>query len=611
MTIFVSSACGKKKENKLEILNTEKLEYLKEIQANGDLVFEWLGNYNINRPTIILFHGETPNYEKRFDMNLDTNEYTVYNETSMPSDYVVEKANSGYNKQGFNADVLYYWQRVALFNVVIFHWESFADDDIEAISSKLYTVPKMRYKKADKTFETNKVPKAALASIVTSLYIKEMEGKATGKEIRFVGNGAGANLALSVCDLLASYYKEQLISGEYLPARLALCDPYLSSDNMYLDISWDKYINTSNGTLGMINHMISKINSIGITVEMIENKAIEKYKTTTIDEYGKTVEVELNKETYAYQINRKNAAIKDIFDEILSKIAYLEIAQSYSLKFSEKYLAYKRIALDWYLTSIIGSDDINVGYPLTESNNNSNCNWGIRNTRPILNNRYPNNDSSSSVGSNRGKNYGVSAWTPTVYTRALRGISFTQKKKTTNASSDVHDNMRYNYSEYILQHFCVENYQKSNQNDYTLICGYVYLDKNKDAYINDGITAGIGSAKINFSIMPSKDADKPIAEFDATTDDSGFYVIKLNDKTVENGDESQSGYKFNVDHEVTLTYIISSPKYVYQSLQASGIFYETVSGHNFSSATCKFTLNHYYADAITVKNCLLIPESEE
>jgi hypothetical protein len=497
--------------------------------------------------------------------------------------------------------------------VAIFHWESFADDDTEGISSKLFTVPKMRYRKADGTYETVKVPKEGLAKIVTSLYLKEMKDKLTGKEIRFVGNGIGANLALSVSDLLTTYCNNQLVESNYLPQRLALCDPYMQNTDMHLNIPWDESIDTQKGTMSMVNDMLTKVTIAGTVCEMVENKEMSVYTEEVIDEDGVTSEVELYKETYAYDVKRKSAAIESLFEEIKSKVAYLEMSQNYSLKFSDNYKKYKRIALDWYLYSIIGSDDKSIGYPTSDDTTSSTCNWGTRSTRPMVNDRKKNNDYSSSTASNRGFNFSVSAWTPTVYTRALKGISFTQKRNSTNASSNVHGVQMYNYTEYIMETFCSENYQKSDQEDYTLICGYIYFDEDGDSYINDGVDKGIASATVNFDIQPQKTTSSGTkANFDVVTDQSGFYVIRLNDKVVdENGDVSEKGYRFNETYTITLTYLITSTKYVYQQNQASGLYYVTSTGHNFSNASCTFELKDYYADAITIKNCLLVNESPD
>jgi hypothetical protein len=612
-TLILFTSCSDDTVESLEILDLDTLDYIDDIQTNGDLIFEWLYKYNSARPTVVIFHGETTdNSADDFSMNLDESEYTEYDVDTNPTDYVVTKNLQGYYNNGYSSDLSYYWHTVAQYNVVVFHWESFADDDLESIASKFYTTPKQRYRNEDGTYETNEVPNADLVSIVTSLYIEEMDGLLNGKEVRFVGNGVGANLALSVSDQITTYYNAGLLDGSYLPTRLALCDPYLSVDDLHLEVNWDTTIETTEGTLGMINSMLTKVTNIGTVVEMIESKEMSSYTVDVVDEDGVESETELYDENYAYDIDRKDATISANFDEILTKVAYLEIAESYSLSFSDEYKAFNRISLDWYLYSIIGSDDTTVGYPTSLSSTSSTCNWGTRDTRPMLNNRYATNDVSSSAASNMGKNYGVSAWTPTTYTRALKGISFTLQERTTNATSNVHGNMTYNYSDYIMEYFQSENYQKSNQDDYTLICGYIYYDENEDSFINDGTNNGIADAIINFDIT-STETDEPIeANFDVYTDSDGFYTIKLMDKVVdENGDESSSGYKFDVDYTVTLTYMIATPTFVYQTDLATGIYYETVDGHNFNSSKSSFTLNYYYADAITIKNCLIIPESTD
>ncbi|MFA6867160.1 MAG: hypothetical protein WCR54_06545 [Clostridia bacterium] len=599
------ASCNSKEEDKVTLLNLSEVQNLETIQNQGDLTFEWLRNYNSTRPTMILFHGETTSMD-RYSLELDSDEYTLYDSVNNETNFVLSKDSDGYDNSALDLDLAYYWLNVAQYNVAIFHWESFTYDDTNSISSKLYTVPKMRYRKEDGEFETDKVPKVALTELATNLYLKEMDGKKINKEIRFVGNGIGSNLALSITNLLDVYNENNLISTEYIPNRLALNDPYLTSENMYLSIDWDKNIDTTNGTLGLYNDMLTKVTDTGTVVEMIEEVTTVASTQDVVDENNETTQKTVYSNDYSYPMDRSTAKTKELFDGITSKLAYLKLSQDYSEKFSDKYIGCHRIALDWYLASVFGSDDEDIGYNIGSENNTNN--GGEKNTRPILNDRKATDDLSSTAASYRGKNYGVSAWTPTVYTRALRGIRFSLKKYSSNATSDVHENMRYNYTDYIMNYFRTENYQKSDQTDYTLITGYVYLDSNADGFINDGATNGLGGETIDFEISTKE--GKEIAKFSVKTAEDGFYSIKLADKVKDaNGDLSTEGYVFNgTGVTMKLTYYITSNKYVYQKTISTGIYYNTIAAQNFSTEKCEFTFNGYYADAITVKNCLIRPE---
>lgn len=606
------------KEEALKLLKAEEIEYLDEIQGKDNLYFEWLRPFNAAKPTMILIHGETTGAgDEKFTMKLDENEYAFKTETNGTEYVVADKI--GFKASGLNLDLSHYWLSTANYNVAIFHWERFADDNSDDLLAKLFSVPKMRYLIGDGQYETGRVPRHSLTEIFAALYVNEMSDKLTGREIRFVGNGVGADLALSAAHYLSLFADKGELNKSYLPNRLALCDPYFSIDDMHL--SGDKLpwadISTTDGMMGVAESMVSKVAAYGAAVEMTESVEIGKKQTET--ESGTT---DITTYTYAYDLEKSEVA-EQKFNNIKKNLAYLELRESYSNKFSADYKALKRIALDWYLYSIIGSDDSGnagasyaVGYPRELSNfttylSYSGFNWAPNETRPMVNNRQLNSD--SSANSSRGKNYSLSAWTPTVYTRALRGVSFKMKKyRASTTITTVHGNQTFTYDDYTMGYFRSESFQVSDQTNYTLVCGYVYLDKNGDKFINDGYS-GIPNVELSVSLTTgSGDTLKTVNEFTVRTDDTGFYAIRLEDKTRDSeGNLSSSGYSFSETTTCTINLIPSSHDYVSVSSAASGPFYTTVGGHNFSGYKATVTLNLYNADAISVANCLVKPASDK
>jgi len=600
-----------------KIISSSDIAYLDEIQDSGNLKFEWLTSYSASRPTAVIFHGESDGQDfnltlndgyvtkaeleeaKKEDGTVDTEKYTV-------------AAGIGYKAQGLNKDLAQYWTKVAEWNVAIFHWEDFAvEENPDDIVAKFYSLPKMRYYKGDGAYETSRVPHNTLTEVVSALYNEEMTGKANGREIRFIGNGVGANLMTSVAAYLSVCADKGMTDSIILPSRLAVCDPYFSvsdmkmpSDNIgFIDIS------TKEGTINVFDKLLEKTVSYGAVAEIIETQEV-----TTKD----------GKETvsYAYDVEKSEKA-EESYKNIKTNSAHLILRESYSTKFTAEYKSLKRIALDWYLYSIIGSDDSGnagsdyaMGYPRNVSDfqtyfSYSGFNWAPNETRPMVNNRALNNDgSSSTVAGSRGQNFALSAWTPTVYLRALRGISFTQQKKVGSSStgSDIHGNSTYALKDYTMEHFRSENFQVSDQKDYTLVCGYVYMDKNKDGYINDGF-CGIKNARLKVKVTTTVNSvTNNVAEFEVNADENGFYVIRFNDKTKDSeGALSKSGYAFTIDHKVNITLIPESHDYYGITSAVPGVFYETVNGHNFSSYAADVTVSRYYADGIKIANCLVRP----
>lgn len=604
-------------EDKLpSMIKASSIAYLDEIQDKENLYFEWLRPYSSQKPTAIIIHGETTGKgTEKFTMDLDAAEYTFKKSNESTTDYVVAE-NIGYKAQGLNLALSNYWLSVSGWNVAVFHWERFADEENpEDLLSKLFSVPKMRYSDGNGGYETTRVPRNSLTEVFVSLYLEEMKEKLSGNEIRFIGNGVGADLALSAAHYMALYVNDGQIEKNYLPLRMALCDPYLSVDNMFLasdKIPWAE-ISTTEGMMSVANEMLSVVAGYGAAVEMIESKEIST-RQVIVD--GSTTTQNVAK--YAYDIEKSEKA-EVVFKKLKEKLTYLEFRESYSVKFSDEYMKLKRIALDWYLYSIIGSDDSGnagntyaSGYPRSLSDfqtyyNYSGFNWAPNETRPLMNNRQLNNDSSSTAPSSRGRNFGLSAWTPTVYTRALRGISFSmQKYLTKTTKTTVHGNSVFTFSDYTMPLFRSENFQLSDQSDYTLVCGYVYADTNGDSFMNDGYN-GIADAFITVNITTgSGDSTKKVSSFFVTTDSTGFYVIRLNDKVVDSeGNASKSGYAFSTSHTITLDFVPNSHNYYQIASAVSGVSYVTMNGHNFNKYNASVTMSSYYANAITISNCLV------
>ncbi len=90
------------------------------------------------------------------------------------------------------------------------------------------------------------------------------------------------------------------------------------------------------------------------------------------------------------------------------------------------------------------------------------------------------------------------------------------------------------------------------------------------------------------------------------TDESGFYVIRLNDKFYDSeGKYSEEGYRFNVDHKIKLSVVPNSNKVFSNDKPLTGSYVTTTMGHNFTKLAMDLTMKKYYSNAITIANCLL------
>ena len=559
--------------NELKIISNEDLKNIPE----NTLDIEWLGSqgYNVDNPTMIYIHGEmSNNANKRVDLSLDQN-YIMYGQDSV--NYNVS------NNVTIERNLYTYWEKQH-YNVGIFHYEKFADCDLNKLSKKLYNAIDMSYKEGENLVE-NSIPNYSLTEILASRYIEAIPKEAYGKEIRLVGNGIGANLALSLSDCLYHFYKNGQIPNTILPTRLALMDPYLSTDKFENNIKWSTIEKNSN-MLNISNEMLTYTTNMGLVAEMVENVEVSAVSV-------ENTSVEKLTPAYEFSYNDEQKTIKE---EIKDKTAYLTLREKYSTNFSKDFKKQNRVALDWYLYSINGSDDTGIGYSTSKPDYSSSyCNWGPYETRPFINNRQLNNNST------RGKKFAISAWTPTVYTRALKGIEFKMQKysdyledENGEKIKDIHGNSLYVYEDYTLARFRSENYQNAQNIDKTIVCGYVFNDKNEDRIMNEGIGCLLDNLTINVALTKSVDGETiDVNNFSVTTSKDGFYYIEF-----ENS--------FEISHTVTLTVVPKNNTYNVESTGLNTYFYEDLSRHIFNNNTKSLTMSSGYGNSITVANCGMV-----
>lgn len=563
-----------------ERMTVVKLSDIKNVPSES-LTIEWLGSsgYNVDNPTMILFHGETPGrWDSKFSMNLPEGDYVFYSSSSIT--YNITKSLD------IQRALHEYWLQQE-YNVGIFHWEKFADEDsMDMLAKKLFNSVDMRYKTAKDTFENNALPNYSLTEIAAAVFIDEIPEEAYGREIRFVGNGIGANLALAVSDYLYTAYSKGAVKAEILPHRVSLIDPYLSAEDLAAEARW-RDIPTQNGLLGMTDNMLAYTTPKGLVAEMVENVEVGAELVGTESQEKLT-------SPYDYVFDNAQKAIKN---SIKGNTAYLLLRQKYSEGFyTLNYRKQNRAGLDWYLYSVKGSDDNAIGYPDGAADYASSyCNWGRFNTRPILNDRQRNDQSS------RGKNYAVGAWTETVWIRALKGIEFRMQKfadyvedSDGKVIKDKHGQSMYTYTDYHIERFRCENYQRAINMNKTIVAGYVFNDKNEDRVMNEGIGSYLGGIAINVQLTTSVDGEtSTVEQFVTHTSSDGFYLITF-DRSFINS------------HSLTLTVVPPSSSFNVQTAGLTTYHVQDLTKHTFTKNTKTLSLTSSYADAITMANCGVI-----
>ena len=359
-----------------------------------------------------------------------------------------------------------------------------------------------------------------------------------------------------------------------------------------------KFAKKEDGTAGLILKMNDLTVLSGVTTEIYESK-----------------EVYSSGESYAYTY-AEGTRDAEVVAAAKRSAAYLLLSESYSSSASfDVYKKRKRIAFDWYFYSVIGSDDMSVGsVNSTDNTNLSVNNWGTNDRRPILNER----SISNADPTNKGRNYGLSAWTPTVYVRALRGVSFAQRTNAVQSGHDINGKEKYRYkSEYVLEKFSSENYQVSDMS-YSLLCGWLYYDQDSDNKINDGAAQGYsGTLLFTLSYETTDGTEVIFSNMEITAGDDGFFSIRYQDAEDEHEGivmtKNEKGLvvlsgmcckEKNLLSELSFRYPQGMTNYF--SKGVTGTFYVKMGGNNFSNNRCSVYFDKNTVHTVLVANCLFV-----
>lgn len=451
--------------------------------AEYGLSIEWIdsnGNattFRKNRPTAIVFGGVT-DYNVKEGINLDS---TIYTASVINSSITLQKTSYLWNRQGFN--------------IGVFHYENFADDTNENVVKKIFNASSMTY--INKEGNTNlTAPNFNLTEAFISAWLKvassddlAYSGGKYIQEVRFIGNGVGAVLALSAAEYLDYLYENGAVGVGYLADRIDLIDPYFSNTGSATVV--DFYSQTTLGSaLEYSSKAVVELADKGTVFTLVESDS--KYYDSYENRYSGVSVID---ET-ATLTPAGDAAL---YLNIKNKVAYLNFSESFSEKLPESYLKYGRTTLDWFLYTVNGSDSTSI---TTQSETD---------IRPMIDGY---NMTGTSISTS--VKYAVSAWTPTVYLRAVRGKEYDMAKYSSNTSKT---------SSYTMERFQAESYQISNitMDDTYAVCGYIYLQGDDSYFINLNRGSGIENAVVTISMT----LNDTTTTAQVRTDKDGFYFYHL------------------------------------------------------------------------------------
>ena len=447
------------------------------------LTIEWIGSngeattFQKNRPTAIVFGGVT-DYNIKEAINLNSEVYTA---SVIATSITLQKTSRLWDRQGFN--------------IGVFHYENFADDTEENVIKKIFNSSSMTYINKDGETKTT-APDFNLTEAFISAYLKSATSddlaNSGGKyiqEVRFIGNGVGAVLALSVAEYLDYLYENGAVGVGYLPDRIDLIDPYFSNTGSATVV--DFYEQTTIGSaLNFSSNAVKELSKKGTVFTLVESD--KEYYDSYENRYSGVSIID-------DVVTLTEQGDSALYLDIKKNVAYLNFSETFSEKLPETYRALKRSTLDWFLYTINGSDWGSI------------TNQSETDIRPMIDGYEMMNTSvATSV------KYAVSAWTPTVYLRAVRGHEYNMATYSTNTQK---------VSSYVMERFQAESKQISDltmDNAYA-VCGYAYLQEDSSYFINLNRSARLEGITVNVAMT----LDDKTTTVQVKTDSDGFYFYNL------------------------------------------------------------------------------------
>lgn len=457
------------------------------------LTIEWIGkdgnstSFVPNRPTAIIFNDATE-YNRKEGINLDTE---AYNANVIDSKISLKKVSHLWYRQGWN--------------IGVFHYENFADDSRANVTNKIYNSSSMTYVNVDGEVVT-KAPDFNLTEAFISQLLKSTTSDAlalgSGKyiqELRFIGNGVGASLAVSAGEYLDYLYENGAVGVGYLPDRIDLIDPYFSNTGVATVV--DFYSQTTLASALTYNSKaIVELADKGTVFTLVESDS--KFYDSYDNRYS-GVSVIDDKVTFTEDGDSK------LYLDIKKNVAYLNFRETFSSKLPESYKDLRRSTLDWFLYTINGSDlgDNSSEYERVDTISDTDI-------RPMID-----GFNMTGTGTSSSVKYSVSAWTPTVYLRAVRGREYNMERYSSGKKTT-----------YTMERFRAENFQISDItiDDYYAVCGYVYEDVDKSYFVNLN-RSGIANATIfmTITVQDEKTDVSKTKEISIKSDKDGFFFYNL------------------------------------------------------------------------------------
>lgn len=163
---------------------------------------------------------------------------------------------------GVNRDAADAWVDAG-WNVGIFYWSQFADEDLVRLAEdKIWNSKPLTWRRCDGNPSSEGAPGGNVSDLLFDSFVAAMEGY-SGPNIRIAGHSLGNQLATRLADRLSIAVNEGKLAPSMRPKRVALLDPF-----------WTMGTTLFEGRAPIVRPMIERMVSEGVI--------FERYKTSDI-----------------------------------------------------------------------------------------------------------------------------------------------------------------------------------------------------------------------------------------------------------------------------------------------------------------------------------------
>ncbi|MDR0854914.1 MAG: hypothetical protein LBN25_00930 [Christensenellaceae bacterium] len=520
------------------------------------LGFTWSGydGFNPYYPTVILFNGLSESVAAE-GFSFPAEAYYYDSATNIGTVEPASKLLTSAAARNFGE----MWNSKTV-NLGIFHYEAFSVDASHGqLTDKIFNADAMTYVNKDGVTVSENLPSFTLTDAFVYAWSKVIEKEPIRElvenrpfELRFIGSGAGATLALAAADKVNYYASKGVIPEISTVNRITLTNPYFPADEKTVT---DIYGNTSNSVLEFAYNTANRLSAKTTAFELVESD-MEFFKNRYGTAYAPYIEVPAQtldgEPTYELDLTEGDGKL---YKALTDLTAYVKIKETFSALYPENYKALDRVSRDWYLYTVNGSE-----------NTTSTQITGYGGTSAILDGL---SFGTSAYAYSTGR-FAPTAWATTPYVAALKGVCFETLTARLNTITSKYDIVE----EYVANYFKADiNLGRVEYISGITVGGFVFQDDAKNKRLNylpsarhEGVEVRIIDGEDRVTVIDTVYTDSRgywSYTFAGSATESINYLIKVVIPRYYDGETSASSADYNEYTSNMMTLFDSDGLYSY------------------------------------------------